>query len=74
MCGADGAGYQMDVRSRKMDAGAFESSHRVVDARGRVLVFVSGVQTVLTPSPSTLWPLCLLARNTPQREHMCCYF
>lgn len=41
MCGADGAGYQMDVGSRKMDTGAFESSHRVVDARGGVLVFVS---------------------------------
>lgn len=23
---------------------------------------------------NTLQPLCLLARNTPQREHMCCYF
>lgn len=25
-------------------------------------------------TPSTPRPLCLLARNGPQREHMCCYF
>lgn len=37
----DGAGWQMDVGSRKMDRRAFESSHRVVGCKKRVLVFVS---------------------------------
>lgn len=51
MCGADGAGYQMDVGSRKTDTGAFESSCRVVDARGGVLVFVSEECRLSSPHP-----------------------
>lgn len=54
MC-TDGAGYQMNAGSRKMDTSAFESSHGVADARGGVLVFVSEEYRLSSAHPPALY-------------------
>lgn len=59
-----GLGSRMDVGCRRTAGGR---------ERG-FCICLRGVQSVPTPPPAAHGPLCLLARNTPQREHMCCYF
>lgn len=72
VCGTDGSGWQIGVGSRKMGSRSLGSSYRVVGCKKRVFMFVSEGANCLHPIPQH--PRPVLTRNTPQREHMCCYF
>lgn len=69
LMGLDG---RIGVGSRKMGTRSLGSSYRVVGCKKRVFMFVSEGANCLHPIPQH--PRPMLTRNTPQREHMCCYF
>lgn len=72
VCALMGMEGRVDVGSRKMGARALESSYRAVGCKKRVLMFVS--EGANSHHPIRQHPWLVLTRNTPQREHMCCYF
>lgn len=66
VCGTDELGGRLDVGSGKMS----------VQSLWVALAGLWGRERSTEPPThrSIPWPLRLLARNTPRREHMCCYF